>query len=92
LFFENALQAAAFLVTRRVWFVTTVAVLIVEAAAGGLLRAQIQLGVALPALNLAAAEDAKQDADDDGNPRAVISFIVNQRVDQMRFIPRNRRG
>jgi hypothetical protein len=91
LFLENALQAATFFVARRVWFVTTVAVLIVEAPAGGLLRTQTQLGVALPTLNLAAAEEDNQGADGDGNPRVITSFIVNQRVYQILFMPRNRR-
>ena len=70
LLFENALQAVPFFVAGRVWLVAAIAILVVEPAARSLLRSQAELGVALAALHVAAAEEENQDANGHGEPWA----------------------
>src|SRR5215472_11057223 len=50
---KHALQTGAFLVPARVGFVTTVAVVVVDFAAGSLLWRETKFGVAFPALHVA---------------------------------------
>src|SRR5882672_204929 len=71
--FENALEAAAFLVARGIGFMAAVAMLIVEPAPGGLLWSQSKLGVALAALHVAGAGEENQDAECHGRPRAIAA-------------------
>jgi len=70
LLFENALQAVALFVARRVRIVAAIAMLVVEPAARSLLRSQAELGVALAALHVAAAEEENQAANGHGEPWA----------------------
>jgi hypothetical protein len=66
LVFENALQARTFAIFGRVGRVATVAILIVDVAAGGLLWIEAQFGVAPPALDFACRKREKR-AEQNGN-------------------------
>lgn len=58
--FENSLEAGPLASARRVCRMAAVAVLVVNMAAGGLLRIQSQLSVTFPALDITSAQRNQQ--------------------------------
>jgi len=53
---EDTLQARAFFAMRRIRFMATVAIVVIDFSAGGLLRVEAEFGVGLAALDIATGE------------------------------------
>jgi|SRR5579863_380653 len=62
--FENAFHAGPLASTGGIGSVTAVAIVVVDAAAGGLLGSEAEFGVALAALDVAAGKDCEESGKD----------------------------